>query len=68
MSIANAVQRGNSVYVYSEKGQILSVLSGGTQRSDGLVGYTGSSVSVRRGMCIYTYNEKGRQISVIVAK
>lgn len=55
MAIANAVQRGSSVYVYDEKGRQLTVLSGE------LHGYTGSSA-------IYTYDERGRQQSVTSAR
>ena len=62
MAIANAVQRGSSVYVYDEKGRQLTVLSGD------LHGYTGSSVSIKRGSSIYTYDERGRQQSVTSAR
>jgi hypothetical protein len=62
MAIANAVQRGSSVYVYDEKGRQLTVLSGE------LHGYTGSSVSIKRGSSIYTYDERGRQQSVNLGK
>lgn len=68
MAIGNAVQRGNFVYVYDEKGRQLSALSAGSGREDGLKGYTGSSVSVRRGTFIYTYDERGRQLSATPAR
>lgn len=51
--IATAVQRGSSVYVYSEKGSLMFSLSGM------LHGYTGTTVSVKRGSTVYVYN--GRQ-------
>lgn len=69
MAIGNAVQRGNLVYIYDEKGrQISAVSAGNSAKGDGLTGYTGSTVNVRRGNLIYTYNEKGRQISATSAR
>lgn len=67
MTIASVVQRGGSVHVYNEKGQVLSVLLAGAGKNDGLVGYTGSSVSIRKGGSIYTYNEKGQILTVTLA-
>ena len=61
MPIANAVQRGSTVYVYNEKNQQLCTLSAGNGPNDGLKGYTGSSINIKRGSTIYTYNEKGQQ-------
>ncbi len=61
MAIANAVQRGSTVYVYNEKNQQIFTQSAGSGKDDGLKGYTGSSVNIRRGSTIYTYNEKGQQ-------
>jgi hypothetical protein len=55
--IQTAVQKGNFVYVYNEKGiQIFS-------KSGTLHGFTASSVSVKIGNFIYVYNEKGNQIA-----
>ena len=56
MAIANAVTKGSTVYIYDEKGRLLSTVSAG----DGLQGYTSGHVSVRRGSTIYTYDERGR--------
>ena len=61
MAIANAVQRGSTVYVYNEKNIQICCLSAGSGPNDGLKGYTGSSVNIQRGSTIYTYNEKGIQ-------
>ena len=61
MPIANAVQRGSTVYVYNEKNQQLCTLSAGSGPNDGLKGYTGSSINIKQGSIIYTYNEKGQQ-------
>ena len=52
--IGNALQKGSTVYVYNEKGQMLYTKSGE------LAGYTGSSVSIKNGRTLYTYNEKGQ--------
>jgi len=56
MAIANAVQKGSTVYIYDEKGRPLGSVSAG----DGLYGFTSGSVSIRRGSTIYIYDEKGR--------
>lgn len=68
MAIGNAVQRGSWVYVYDEKGRQTRSLSAGSGPSDGLTGYTSSTVSVRRGSWIYTYDEHGRQVSATPAR
>jgi len=57
MAIANAVQRGSTIYIYDEKGHSL----GSVPAYDGLHGFTSGSVSVRSGNTIYIYNEKGHQ-------
>jgi hypothetical protein len=59
MAIGNAVQRGSSVYVYDEDGHYLFAKTTGSGSSDGLAGYTGSTVSVRAGNIVKTYDEKG---------
>jgi hypothetical protein len=61
MAIANAIQRGSTVYVYNEKNQQICSISAGSGPKDGLKGYTGGSVNIQRGSIIYTYNEKGQQ-------
>ena len=68
MASATAVNRGNSVYVYDEKGRQLLSIGVDSRPEDGLTGYTSTTVSVRRGGFIYTYDEKGRQISAISAR
>jgi hypothetical protein len=68
MAIANAVQRGSTVYVYNEKNQQIFAQSAGSGPNDGLKGYTGSSVSIQRGSTIYTYNEKGQQTGGVSAR
>ena len=34
----------------------------GNGPQDGLVGYTGSTVSIRRGNNVFTFNERGRNL------
>lgn len=59
MAIANAVQRGSTVYVYDEKNIAMFTQNAGNGPNDGLKGYTGSSVNIRRGSTIYSYDERG---------
>ena len=59
MAIANAVQRGNLVYVYNEKASLIFTIPSGSGPKDGLKGYTPGSVNVQRGSLIYMYNDKG---------
>ena len=56
MAIANAVQRGSTVYVYDERGRLLATISAG----NGLQGYTSGNVTIRRGSSNYIYDERGR--------
>jgi hypothetical protein len=60
MAIANAVQRGTTVYVYDEQGRNIFTQFAGGGPKDGLKGYTGISVNIQRGTTIYTYNDKGQ--------
>jgi hypothetical protein len=64
MAIANAIQRANAVFVYNERGQTLFVKSVGSQPNNGLLGYTGSTVSIRQAGAVFTYDEKGRTLNV----
>jgi len=64
MPIANAVQRGTTVYIYDEKGRQIGTVPAG----DGLHGFTSGSVSIRRGSTIYIYDEKGRQTGTTPAR
>jgi hypothetical protein len=63
MPIATAIQRGSAVYVYDERNRNIFSKTISTKPKDGLVGYTGNSVSVRVGNLITTYNTSGIQIS-----
>ncbi|MCQ2562335.1 MAG: hypothetical protein MJ158_01810 [Alphaproteobacteria bacterium] len=53
MAIAAAKQNGNSVYVYSDNGNVLFV------RTGTLMGFTGSTVSIQWGTSLYVYDETG---------
>ena len=68
MAIGNAVQGGDFVYVYDEKGRQLTALTAGSGPKEGLKGYTGATVSIRRGGFIYTFDERGRQLSATPAR
>ena len=63
MTIGNAVQRGDVVYIYDEKGLLTGQVPAGSGPQRGLKGYTSSTVNVRFGNVIYLYDEKGRLIS-----
>ena len=65
--IASAVERGGYVYIYNDKGNQIGCVGGGSGPKGGLVGFTGSSVSVRRGGFIYIYNAKGNQTGCVGA-
>ncbi len=62
MTIGSVTQRGNVALVFDELGRQLSMISVGFGPNDGLLGYTGSSVSLRFGAMILTYDARGRQI------
>mgnify|MGYP006956780179 FL=1 len=59
MPIASVIQRGPVIYVYNEKNQALFTKTVGNEPTDGVKGYTSSSVNIQKGRVIYTYNEKG---------
>ena len=64
MAIGSVVEKSGSVYIYDERGRYISQVPS----SDGLQGYTGSTVSVRRGAFIYVYDERGRYVSQVPAR
>ena len=57
MAIASALQRGNTVYVYDEKGKTLIARSGLT-----LLGYTATTWTAKSGNTTYTYDAKGKTL------
>jgi len=68
MAIGNAVERGFTVYVYDEKGHLIFTQPKGNSASDGLKGYTTSTVNIKRGFTVYTYDTKGRLIYTTPAR
>lgn len=68
MAIASAVQRGAFVYVYDERGRLLTTLAAGTGPRDGLQGYTGGTVAIRRGAFVYVYDERGQLRSTVASR
>lgn len=70
MAIGSAVQRGQTVYIYDERGRMLGAAPAGSNSNpnDGLQGYTGTTVSVRRGASIYIHDERGRLLSTAPAR
>jgi hypothetical protein len=48
--------------VYDELGRTLFSKARGSGPKDGLLGFTGSTVTARFGSVIYTYDEKGQTI------
>jgi len=61
MAIGNAVQRGDWVYVYDERGTNIF-----SQQGE-LMGYTSHTVNVRKHGWIYTYDERGTNTNSVPA-
>jgi hypothetical protein len=59
MAIGSALERGSYIFVYDEDGHVLFSKSKGSGPKDGLLGFTGSTVTARFGSIIYTYGEDG---------
>ena len=62
MAIGSALERGSLIYVYDEHGTTLFAKNKGNGPNDGLIGFTGSTVTVRFGSVICTYGEDGMTI------
>ena len=62
MAIGSAIERGSLICVYDEHGRTLFPKARGNGPKDGLLGFTGSTVTVRFGSIIYTYDERGTTI------
>jgi hypothetical protein len=60
--IGSALERGSLIVVYDEKGMSLFSKAKGSGPHDGLLGFTGSTVTVRFGSVIYTYGEHGQTV------
>ena len=60
--IGSALERGSLIVVYDEKGMSLFSKSKGSGPHDGLLGFTGSTVTVRFGSVVYTFGERGQTL------
>ena len=60
--IGSAVERGSFICVFDEKGMTLFAKAKGSGPHDGLLGFSGSTVTVRFGSVIYTYDEHGQTL------
>lgn len=60
--IGSAFERGSLICVYDERGRTLFQKALRNGSLDGLLGFTGSTVTVRFGSVIYTYDECGTTI------
>jgi hypothetical protein len=57
--IGSALERGSLIVVFDQRGMTLFSKVRGSGPSDGLLGFTGSTVTARYGSVIYTYDEHG---------
>jgi hypothetical protein len=62
VAIGSAIERGSLICVYDEHGHTLFSKAKGSGAKDGLLGFTGSTVTARYGSTIFTYDEKGMTI------
>jgi hypothetical protein len=62
MAIGSAIERESCIFVFDENGRTLFSKVRGNGPRDGLLGYTGSTVTVRFGSVIYTYDHRGTTI------
>ena len=60
--IGSALERGSLIVVFDQRGMTLFSKVRGSGPSDGLLGFTGSTVTARYGSIIYTYDENGMTI------
>ena len=57
--IGSAIERGSFIFVYDDDGHLLFSKARGSAPTDGLIGFTGSTVTVRYGSIISTYGDDG---------
>jgi hypothetical protein len=62
MAIGSAIERGSFIFAYDEHGRTLFSKAKGSGPKDGLLGFTGSTVTVRFGSIIHTYDQHGMTI------
>jgi hypothetical protein len=60
--IGSAIERGSLICVFDEHGRTLFSKARGNGPNDGLIGFTGSTVTARYGSVIYTYDENGMTV------
>ena len=60
--ISSAVERGSLILVYDELRNILFSKPRGSAPNDGLVGFSGSAVTIRAGSVSYTYGQLGAML------
>ncbi len=60
--IGSALEPGSSIFVYDEHGRTLFSKARGNGPDDGLLGFTGPTVTMRYGSIVYTYDEDGMTI------
>ena len=58
MAIGSAIERGSMIVVFDETETLFSKARGSGPK-DGLLRFSGSTVTARFGSNIYTYDEKG---------
>ena len=56
MAIGSAIERGSLIQVFDEHGRTLFSKARGSGPEDGLLGFTGSTVTARYGSVIYMTN------------
>jgi hypothetical protein len=62
MAIGSAIERDSYIFVFDENGRTLYSKARGNGPHDGLLGFTGSTVTVRFGSVVYTYDQRGTTI------
>jgi hypothetical protein len=62
MAIGSALERGSLICVYDEHGITLFQKVRGSGPTDGLLGFTSSTVTARYGSTIYIYDDRGMTI------
>jgi hypothetical protein len=65
--IGSAIERASLICAFDEHGMTLFSKAKGSRPHDGLLGLSGSTVTVRFGSVIYTYDEKGMRLYAKVA-
>ena len=66
--IGSALERGSLICAFDEHGMTLFSKAKGSGPNDGLLGFSGSTVTVRFGSIIYTYDEKGMTLYAKAAR